>query len=328
MKHLFFLLLSIFLFASCSNDDEIVGTNDISNPSRNLNQEIKTIEFSYKGKLYSSKYYMEGDSTVILDEEMQEVYNKLQMNHNKLLVVNDNNEITYFDSESEYLGKLKLQLRNTDDGSPYMKVVVRLAHNFNIPFDLGYGAPTTLLIEITLNRRSIGVFSDQDPMLTLNGIPDLKPYNHDDNISHASISLYLGNMSPEFNYRGIAMLSMYEHPNFQGESTGCSAATAWNEPFAMKPGEERGNSEKMPLSGGRYKKSNGQSFNDIISSLKIEIVTHNMNSETGRTSSGGRTDNSSSSNNRGGGETTREERQEILGITLIDGSERPSSGQR
>lgn len=322
MKNFVLFLSCIFVFSSCSNDDEIVSSVNSINESVNLNRVLKAIEFSYKGKVYSSEYYKEGDSVVILDYETQKIYNNLSKNENKFVVVSDNNQITYFDNESEYLEieKSKLQLKDADT-TPYMKIVVRLYRNIDPLFN----SSSTMIIEKTykaLNNR----YTKEDRELGL--IPDLRVYSHNDNISMAKVSLYIGNMTPDFNFRGQAALWMYEHTNYGGEACAAYAATAWNDSQygPMKPGEEKGETTQIVL--GAFKKYNGDSFNDIVSSLKIILTYTNMNKSSDSSSTGGRTDNSSSTNSRGGGETTREERQEILDITPTDGSGRPSSGQR
>ncbi len=285
MRNLFLLALCIFFFSSCSNDDTILSSTNLSNESTDSKPILKTIEFIYKGKSYSSEYYEKGDSVVILDYETQIIYNNLGKNENKFVLVSDDNKITYFDNESEYLEnqKTKPQLRTTDS-TPYMKIVVRLYKNIDPLFN----SSTTMVIEKTYKALNTRLTTD-DRELGL--IPDLRVYSHNDNISMAKVSLYIGNMTPDFNFRGQAALWMYEHINYGGESCAAYAATAWNDSQygPMKPGEEKGETTQIVLKA--FKKYNGDSFNDIISSLKIILTYTNMNEASVR-ESGGREESS------------------------------------
>ncbi|PXV68083.1 hypothetical protein CLV62_102114 [Dysgonomonas alginatilytica] len=286
MKNLFLLILCIFTFSSCSNDGEIFTSTSVSNESVDSKPVLKTMEFSYKGKFYSSEYYEEGDSVIILDYETQITYNKLGKNENKLVVVSDDNQITYFDNESEYLEfeKSKPQLRATDSRI-YMRVVVRLYKNYD-----SFLTPTTsMLIELTYNFPRISS-SDTTKDVDLALYPDLRVYGHNDNISLAKVSLTIGNMTPSCNYRGQAALHMWEHINYGGENISNYASTAWTDGQygPMKPGEEKSISTDFKVKA--YRKYNGDGFNDIISSLKIVLTYTNMNEATTREpTSGGRT---------------------------------------
>lgn len=297
MRNLFLLALSIFFFSSCSNDDTILSSTNLSNESADLKPTLRTIDFIYKGKSYSAEYYEKGDSVIILDYETQVIYNNLRNNEDKFIVVSEDNKITYFDNESEYLEieKTKPQLRSTET-APYIKVVVRLYKNI----DPLFYSTTTMLIEKTYTRLSTYLERGEE---NLSSFPDLRVYNHNDNISMAKVSLYLGNMTPDFNFRGEAALWMYEHINYGGESCAAYAATAWNDSQygPMKLGEEKGETTQIVLKA--FKKYNGDSFDDRISSLKIQLTYTNMNEKTRRESANNNRDSSSSGTSTSGGRT-------------------------
>lgn len=301
MRNLFLLALCIFFFSSCSNDDMFFSSTNSSDKYADSKPILKTIEFIYKDKYYSSEYYEKADSLIILDYETQTIYNNLSKNENKFLVISEDNKITYFDSESEYLEieKTKPQLRSTET-APYIKVVVRLYKNI----DPLFYSTTTMLIEKTYTRLSTYLERGEED---LSSFPDLRVYNHNDNITMAKVSLYLGNMTPDFNFRGEAALWMYEHINYGGESCAAYAATAWNDSQygPMKPGEEKGETTQIVLKA--FKKYNGDSFNDIVSSLKIQLTYTNMNERTRRESGNNNNrDSSSSGTSTSGSRTGRE----------------------
>lgn len=272
MKHLFFLMLCMFVFSSCSQSDDFI-LDDENVEAVDVKKQLKPIEFTYKGKLYNSEYYEKGDSIIILDQDVQDVYNKLGEMEDRLAVVDENNRVTYYDNEEEYLSvkKSEPQLRTTET-RPYHRVYIRLYKNVNTL----YNPTTTMLVESKYYLRNRGIASGENVLLEY---PDLRVHNHNDNISLAKVGLYIGNMTPDYNFRGEAILEMYEHLNYTGEYCAGWASAAWNDKQnAMKQGVEVGETYEIRVKA--RKKSNGDSFNDIISSLKIRLLYYNMNPST------------------------------------------------
>lgn len=96
-KLLFFYVLSLLFTVSCSNEDLDLGKNESKDIDKN-----GSIEFIYKGKLYSSTYFSTQDSLIILNDKIaNEVYRNLGLNPALAVVINEDGVLTYYDSYDE-----------------------------------------------------------------------------------------------------------------------------------------------------------------------------------------------------------------------------------
>lgn len=273
MKHLFLLLL-VILVTACSNDDDPITNNSLSNDPK-LEYELDTLKFTYKNKLYSSPFYWNNDSIVIVDKNIQYIHNELKQNQNLFTFIDSDNVVTYFDSESEYQEneKTRILLRSNGTTLPYFRIVARLYRHYH---NLVNDPPTTSLL---IQRKFIipnSRYPKEWKSSTIIEVPNLGVYNLDNKLTLANITMYWGNMTIDNFYAGRAEILMYEGLNYLGEYCSGSADANIDGPNIkkgnirnMKVGEESQGSKKIPLKS--EKKKNGSNFNDIVSSLKIRI---------------------------------------------------------
>src|SRR5690606_5839907 len=129
---------------ACSNDDDPITNNSLSNDPK-LEYELDTLKFTYKNKLYSSPFYWNNDSIVIVDKNIQYIHNELKQNQNLFTFIDSDNVVTYFDSESEYQEneKTRILLRSNGTTLPYFRIVARLYRHYH---NLVNDPPTTSLL--------------------------------------------------------------------------------------------------------------------------------------------------------------------------------------
>ena len=98
------ILIALFIgvMLGCQNSDlELVPTENLqsNDPFIPLRE---TFDFTYNGKTYSSPFYMENDTLMILeDEEVAAVYNRLQELPELATYVASNGDIEYYNSYEE-----------------------------------------------------------------------------------------------------------------------------------------------------------------------------------------------------------------------------------
>lgn len=159
------ILISLFIgiMFGCQNS-EITPIKD----SMDNEQQIplrETFDFTYKGKNYSSPYYMENDTLMVLeDEEVAVVYNKLQELPELAIHVISEEKIEYFDTYNDLFENLNLSRSTATYSIPnyIMKYTLHIYEHSNY------------------NRNKAGkIQSLEIPIL----IPDLDAYGMDDMIS-------------------------------------------------------------------------------------------------------------------------------------------------
>ena len=98
------ILIALFIgvMFGCQNSDlELTPTENIQRNDQ-LIPLRETFDFTYNGKTYSSPFYMENDTIMILeDEEVAAVHNRLQELPDLATYVTPNGDIEYYDSYEE-----------------------------------------------------------------------------------------------------------------------------------------------------------------------------------------------------------------------------------
>lgn len=99
------LLAALFIsmmFVACQNSDlELAQMENLTDGSQIIPLR-ETFDFTYKGVTYSSPYYIQGDTLMVLeDEKVAAVYENLQELPELATRIKDNGDVEYFDSYSE-----------------------------------------------------------------------------------------------------------------------------------------------------------------------------------------------------------------------------------
>ena len=98
------ILITLFIgvMIGCQNSDlELAPTENLRSNDQLLPLR-ETFDFTYNGKTYSSPFYMENDTLMILeDEEVAAVYNRLQELPELATYVASNGDIEYYNSYEE-----------------------------------------------------------------------------------------------------------------------------------------------------------------------------------------------------------------------------------
>jgi hypothetical protein len=105
-KNFFSIILVFFLF-SCNSE----LTNSIEESIEESKKE--TVEFIYKGNLYSSYYTLVGDNVAWGDEKVGELYQQIQELPNLASLVHPDDKIEYFDNYDELLLTLQTEQETT-----------------------------------------------------------------------------------------------------------------------------------------------------------------------------------------------------------------------
>ena len=110
------ILIALFIgvMFGCQNSDlELAPTENLQSNDQ-LIPLRETFDFTYNGKTYSSPFYMENDTIMILeDEEVAAVHNRLQELPDLATYVTPNGDIEYYDSYEELeLNKQSKGLKN------------------------------------------------------------------------------------------------------------------------------------------------------------------------------------------------------------------------
>lgn len=99
------LLAALFIsmmFVACQESDlELAQMENLTDGSQIIPLR-ETFDFTYKGVTYSSPYYIQGDTLMVLeDEKVAAVYENLQELPELATRIKDNGDVEYFDSYSE-----------------------------------------------------------------------------------------------------------------------------------------------------------------------------------------------------------------------------------
>ena len=132
------ILIALFIgvMFGCQNSDlELTPTENLQSNDQ-LIPLRETFDFTYNGKTYSSPFYMENDTIMILeDEEVAAVHNRLQELPDLATYVTPNGDIEYYDSYEELeLNKQSkgLKNRNATIGLYYYTVMIYEHADFNV----------------------------------------------------------------------------------------------------------------------------------------------------------------------------------------------------
>lgn len=194
-----FYVFSLLFLASCSNDDLNLEKNERVETEQN-----ESIEFMYKGKLYSSTYFSTQDSLIILNDKIaNEVYQNLGLNPTLAVVINENGVLTYYDNYDEFLSLSALT-------QPTLKVNL-----------LEY-APTSFTVDMfedsSYNGKKISFTIDKNN--TKIYIPSLRTYNMNDKISSLKyrITREYNTNPPHIPFPFKIQFTLFQDDNYEGRS--------------------------------------------------------------------------------------------------------------
>lgn len=240
MKKLSMLLVAgvCALLSSCSNEDIVespvkVGDKEVA--------EVNTLDFIYKGKLYSSEFqYADADSSdiIVLDKEAARVWKSLGDNANLAGFMHDDGVIEYFDNELERSQNMK-----------------------NMALTRAWGATEPALSEATVTCYENTDFKKGEIKYTIKGrekyeVSDLSATTAlNDKISSIRLnsSYVMVDLTP--NIINSAMAVFYQHPNYEGVS------------LSMKVSYDSQYTEHHKLK--KVSTPVGGNWNDKISSLRL-----------------------------------------------------------
>ncbi|WP_065218104.1 MULTISPECIES: hypothetical protein [Butyricimonas] len=113
------ILLPLFIgiILGCQNSDLEVATTESFTSNEQITPLRGTFDFTYKGVTYSSPYYMENDTLMILEnEQVANLYEQLLELPELATYVTPNGDIEYFDFYNDLLNEHPIK---TTDISPY-----------------------------------------------------------------------------------------------------------------------------------------------------------------------------------------------------------------
>lgn len=190
-KITFFAALFIsILFAACQNSNLELAQVENLTDGEQVTPLRETFDFTYKGESYSSPFYMENDTLMILeDEKVATIYNKLQELPELATHVTSDGKIEYFDTYNDLFGNLPIS--STRNFPNYMnRYILHIYEHSNY------------------NRNRTGKIQSLDmPIL----IPDLDAYGMDDMISSCAVT-------NGQNMGTISSITFFRNPNYQAQS--------------------------------------------------------------------------------------------------------------
>ena len=230
------ILIALFIgvMIGCQNSDlesaptENLRSNDQLLPLR------ETFDFTYNGKTYSSPFYMENDTLMILeDEEVAAIHNRLQEFPDLATYITPNGDIEYYDTYNELLEKLPKQTQRNSLVNPIKYTLTVYEHaNYN-------------------RDRTGKIQNFEIPVL----LPELKSYGMNDMISSCAVTNSL-------NPGTIGSVTFFRDPNYQAQSITFT--------YAYPLGDPTWNNYVFLLVENfhNYKIKKKINWNDRISSLK------------------------------------------------------------
>ena len=195
-KITFFAALFIsILFAACQNSDlELAQVENLTNGEQ-VTPLRETFDFTYKGESYSSPFYMENDTLMILeDEKVAAVYDRIQELPELATYVAPNGDIEYYDSYEE------LEINKQSKGLKNKNAISR---------SFGYSYEIYIYEHADYNTQR------QGRKVLLNSpvaIPHLKAYAMDDMIS----SFTAGARNLIYSARGG--ITFFRNPDYKAQS--------------------------------------------------------------------------------------------------------------
>lgn len=242
MKKNYYLLyvLSLLFLASCSNEDLDLGTRDSPDTEKS-----GSIEFIYKGELYSSTYFTPQDSLIILNDNIaNEVYRNLGLNPNLAVVVNDDGVLTYYDSYDE----ISLLSAIGDNTSTQLSLRSTGNETFTVDMfeDSSYNGKR---ISFTITKKNPKIY-----------IPSLGAHGMNDKISSLKYRLVRDSDTSPWGFPFVFSFTLFQHDNYQGQSITFTSTFM----FPSDAGRENTVRRLKEVSMG-----SGRNWNDVASSAII-----------------------------------------------------------
>lgn len=237
-KITFFAALFIsILFAACQNSDLELAQVENLTDGEQVTPLRETFDFTYNGESYSSPFYMENDTLMILeDEKVAAVYDRIQELPELATYVAPNGDIEYYDSYEE------LEINKQSKGLKNKNATPRT-----------YSYTIMIYEHADYNTQRQGRKEILNPPIA---IPDLDVYAMDDMIS----SFTAGSRYPIY-FSGTCGITFFRNPNYKAQSI----------TFTFKEGimDELGYYYYCKVRNFHdYKVKKGINWNDRISSLK------------------------------------------------------------
>lgn len=218
-----FLVVLVLLFlTSCQKEN--YETQELFHPNN------ETIEFSYKGDLYSSQCYFTDDSVFILSNfEANEVYQKIINLSNLATFINSDGKIFYFDSYEEQMEYLDRTFRGKSDNSLQSRATAQKCQ-LTLYKDEYYGS-TRKDFETTssISVINLGDYEFNDEMTSFRmaaTVPYMVTFYRDKDFTGATITFHT---LPTTNQREEANMGNYNcssHRTWNDQATGFKL-TAW-----------------------------------------------------------------------------------------------------
>lgn len=191
------ILIALFIgvMFGCQNSDlELAPTENLQSNDQ-LIPLRETFDFTYNGKTYSSPFYMENDTIMILeDEEVAAVHNRLQELPDLATYVTPNGDIEYYDSYEE------LELNKQSKGPKNKNATTR-----------SYFYTVMIYEHADFNTKRMGISRALPAPLA---IPDLDAAQAmDDMIS----SFTAGTETPR-SFGGTHGITFFRNPNYKAQS--------------------------------------------------------------------------------------------------------------
>lgn len=192
MKKILFFILSVFLWTSCSQND------DISEPF----SKSEKIEFIYKDTTYSSIAQLDANSNLVFDnKEVGDLYRSLQSLPELAMLVQKDKPIQYFDTGEELKEIMGINNQKSEAATPQ-------------PRGPRYDGDVTLDFYDQANFHGRHISTTYQVWNGFWHIPKITQYYHDDCLRSIKITTKL--VSDKFRLNAV----FCEYENFLGKSIG------------------------------------------------------------------------------------------------------------
>lgn len=196
-KITFFAALFIsILFAACQNSDLELAQVENLTDGEQVTPLRETFDFTYNGESYSSPFYMENDTLMILeDEKVAAVYDRIQELPELATYVAPNGDIEYYDSYEE------LEINKQSKGLKNKNATPR-----------SYSYTITIFEHADFNALRLGRRQELVPPIA---IPDLgsELYKMDD-----MISSFTAGSRHQTSFYGTHGITFFRNPNYKAQS--------------------------------------------------------------------------------------------------------------
>ena len=256
-----FILISCLSLISCDNAIDSLCEQE-SSSVENLDIEVadthSMLKFIYNGVLYTSEYRMEGDSTIILDEEVKRVADQMALLPELSAYVNGDGLMEYFNNSfvaESYLGNPIISATSRASMDGWYQI---------------HGATATLYDDTDYRDRSFSFTikeSQRGDSIVVTQFKD-KPYEFNDKASSLKIisdKTFIGN---EYGapFRRIGLI-LFEDDNFRGNSICFDVVN-----YVVPQGPIHVDNTVPSLKNFKLYPGSSRNWNDKVTSLKLKYL--------------------------------------------------------